>query len=183
MSNSEQSSLTGFLFGHDQQSWLATLETPLLFVLGDAPLEEVLDESLLVGFESFAGTLEGGMEAWRAAELPLANAELISADRAMDTLADGAALLDVREPNEFAAGHVQGAVHVPLGSLAAGLDALPRDRPIVTYCAHGDRAASAVSILERAGFSPLLSVDGGYDALQPVAAPEGGAAGARQTNR
>ena len=93
------------------------LETPLLFVLGDAPLEAVLDESLLVGFERFAGTLEGGMEAWRAAELPRASAELIAADRALDALADGATLLDVREAAEFAAGHVQGAVHVPLGSL------------------------------------------------------------------
>ncbi len=113
------------------------------------------------------------MEAWRAAELPLASAELIAADRVLGALASGATLLDVREAAEFAAGHVQGAFHVPLGSLAARLDPLPRDQPIITYCSHGARAASAVSILERAGFSPLFSVDGGYDALQPVAAAEG----------
>ncbi len=81
--------------------------------------------------------------------------------------------------DEFAASHVQRAVHVPLGSLAAGIDPLSRNRPIITYA----RAASAVSSLERADFSPLLSVDGGYDAVQPVAAAEGRLAVTTQTTQ
>jgi rhodanese-related sulfurtransferase len=70
----------------------------------------------------------------------------------------------VREPDEFAPGHVEGALHVPLGELAARIDEVPKDRPVVAYCAHGERAATAVSLLERAGVGPLLGLDGGVDA-------------------
>ena len=70
----------------------------------------------------------------------------------------------MREPDEFAGGHIESAIHLPLGKLKAHLDRLPRDRPIVAYCAHGERATTAVSILERAGFGPLLNLDGGIDA-------------------
>ena len=144
--------------------WLVELERPLLFVRGDEPLERVLEESMLVGFERFAGWLDGGMRAWTGAGMPTASAELVDGVRARQALGEGAAALDVREPDEFAAGHIEGAIHVPLGSVAAKLSEVPRDRPVVVYCGHGERAASAVSLLERAGFASLLNIDGGYDA-------------------
>ena len=144
--------------------WLVELETELLFVLGDQPLERVLDESLLVGFERFAGWLRGGMDAWTGAGMPAAQAALVDVPRAKTVLSDGAASLDVREPDEFAAGHIEGTIHIPLGSLAGRLDEVPRDRPIVAYCGAGERAASAVSLLERAGFEQLFNVDGGFTA-------------------
>lgn len=56
----------------------------------------------------------------------------------------------------------EGAIHVPLGELAANLDKITKERPIVAYCNHGLRATTAVSILERGGFGPLLNLKGGF---------------------
>lgn len=158
--------------------WLAPLGTPLLFVLnsvGRAPspevLERVIEESLLVGHERFSGWLEGGIEAWRAAGLPLLSMQLIDPQEARRQILDGAAVIDVREPDEYASGHIEGATHLPLGSLAERLDSLPRDRPIVTSCAMGERSTTAASLLERAGFGPLLNLRGGIAAWREAGQP------------
>jgi len=71
-------------------------------------------------------------------------------------------VLDVRQDLEFASGHVPGAVHVELGSLAGDGDAVPRG-PLSTMCAHGERAATAASLLERAGRHDVSVVIGGPD--------------------
>jgi rhodanese-related sulfurtransferase len=142
--------------------WLAPPETALLFVRDDEPLERIEEESLLVGYEKFAGWLEGGIEAWAKADKPLATTALVDATEARKALLDGAVALDVREPNEFEAGHVAEAISIPLGQLEARVEELPRDRPIVAYCGHGERSSSGVSILERAGFKTLLNLDGGF---------------------
>jgi rhodanese-related sulfurtransferase/glyoxylase-like metal-dependent hydrolase (beta-lactamase superfamily II) len=144
--------------------WLVPQDKPLLFVLDGVALDGVLDQALLVGCERFAGWLDGGMRAWADAGLPTRSADLVKPAQVRKTLADGALALDVREPDEFRAGHVPGALHIPLGSLGASLPGLPHDRPIVTYCGHGERAATALSVLERAGFGPLLNLRGGFDA-------------------
>jgi hydroxyacylglutathione hydrolase len=152
--------------------WLVNPNMSLFIVPGERPLSEVLDESLLVGYERFGGYLEGGLAAWTQVGLALDAAEFVTPDEARDALDDGAVALDVREPNEFAEGHIEGALHIPLGKLGEQLDHVPRGRPIITYCAHGPRATSALSILERAGIGPLLNLRGGYEVWaksQPVA--------------
>ncbi len=157
--------------------WLVPAGTPLLFVAeGDLP-DAVVDESLLVGYDRLAGWLAGGMEAWKAADLPARSSALVQPAAARAQLLDGALALDVREPSEYAAGHLPEAANVPLGALARRLAALPRDRPLAVYCGHGERSATAVSLLERAGFgSPLLNLDGGFDAWKAADLPAGSAA-------
>ncbi len=72
---------------------------------------------------------------------------------------EGALLLDVRSEREFAAGHLPGAVNVPVGQLSAQLEALgDRKRPVVVYCASGVRATRAASLLRGAGFSRVLNL-------------------------
>ncbi len=142
--------------------WLVPPETTLLFVRENESMKDIEGESLLVGYERFAGWLEGGIEAWVKAGKPLATNLLVDAAEARKALLDGAVALDVREPNEFEAGHIPEALSVPLGQLESRIDELPRDRPIVAYCGHGERAASAISILERRGFETVLNLDGGY---------------------
>ena len=72
-------------------------------------------------------------------------------------------LLDVREPQEWANGHLEGALHIPLGRLLVApetLDALNRQEPLVVYCQHGMRSARAVSYLRDQGFDAFnLIVD------------------------
>lgn len=73
-------------------------------------------------------------------------------------------LLDVREPYEYAAGHVKGAVNVPLGSLQGKLDRYARDAEIYVICHSGSRSASAVRLMKRAGFTNVINVAGGTSA-------------------
>jgi rhodanese-related sulfurtransferase len=146
--------------------WLAPEGSPLLFVRDDEPLEQIVEESTMVGYEKFAGWLEGGIEAWDQAGKPLAVTPLINASEARSALLDGAIALDVREPDEFAAGHVAEALSIPLGQLQARVGELPKDKPIVAYCGHGERSSSAVSILEGASFNKLTNMDGGFEAWE-----------------
>jgi len=61
-------------------------------------------------------------------------------------------LLDVRTPSEYEAGHVDGAVHIPLDQLRSKMGTLPKDRPIYVYCGVGQRAHYAVRLLKQKGY-------------------------------
>jgi rhodanese-related sulfurtransferase len=122
----------------------------------------VVDECLLVGFERFAGFLRGGMSAWVDADSPTESYDEVDPSAVVPLRDGGAVVLDVREPDEYEEGHVEGAMHVPLGALPRRLDTLPRDRLILAYCSGGDRSATAVSVLERHGVEGAVSVGGGY---------------------
>lgn len=80
------------------------------------------------------------------------------------TTLDGAVIVDVRELHEWDAGHIDGALHIPLGSLPARADELPRDRDVVVYCFMGGRGSRAAELLRRAGFGRARNLTGGYQA-------------------
>lgn len=63
----------------------------------------------------------------------------------------GAVLLDVREADEFSAGHAPRSVHLPLGEVGAGAGALPRGVPVVCVCRSGARSANAAALLAAQG--------------------------------
>lgn len=67
-------------------------------------------------------------------------------------LTDDVVLLDVREDDEWRAGHIEGAVHVPLGQLGRRLDELPRDRSVVALCRVGPRSEQATAGLRERGY-------------------------------
>jgi rhodanese-related sulfurtransferase len=69
-------------------------------------------------------------------------------------------VVDVRWPNEWEAGHIDGAVHIPADDLDDRLEDLDRARPVVTVCRSGGRSADAARALEAAGFQ-AESLDGG----------------------
>ncbi len=77
-------------------------------------------------------------------------------------------VLDVREPDEFAAGHIEGAVNVPMRELAGHLDALPSNTstPILVYCHSGKRSTHVLVVLHELGFSRASNLDGGYAAFE-----------------
>jgi rhodanese-related sulfurtransferase len=151
--------------------WLVPDAAPLLLVADGVPVDRVVDEALLVGCERFAGVLHGGMRAWQTAGLPVASSSLVDADAARRSLLDGAMALDVRERDEYGAGHVPDATHIPLGEIESRVGELPTDRPIVAYCGHGERSATATSLLERSGRAALLNLDGGIDAWREAGFP------------
>jgi NADPH-dependent 2,4-dienoyl-CoA reductase/sulfur reductase-like enzyme/rhodanese-related sulfurtransferase len=76
-------------------------------------------------------------------------------------------LLDVREPEEFAAGHVEGATNIPLSQLRRRVTEVPRDRPVWTYCAAGQRAYFAQRLLRQRGVD-AFNLSGGYTTWQAL---------------
>ena len=73
-------------------------------------------------------------------------------------------IIDVREPSEFATGHVPSSVNVPLGLLAQEIGALDARAETYVICQSGSRSVTGVRILKRAGFEHAFSVKGGTSA-------------------
>ena len=85
------------------------------------------------------------------------------------------ALIDVREADEFAAGHLAGAINIPRGLLEfklSGTPALePRDLNVVLYCKTSGRAALAAVAMQSMGYLNVVSINGGYDAWVAAGKP------------
>ena len=79
-------------------------------------------------------------------------------------------VLDVRTPTEWSAGHIDGALHIPLIELESRMAEVPRDRQLAVICRTSNRSASAVSLLRRAGIANLLHVLGGMSKWAPATA-------------
>mgnify|MGYP001016983316 FL=1 len=103
----------------------------------------------------------------------------ISPDAAEQAIRDAEVLIDVRETDEFLAGHIPGAVHMSRGMLEFKLSSTPeltsRDIRIVLYCKTSGRAALAACALHDMGYLDVKSIAGGFDAWvgagKPVAKP------------
>lgn len=100
-----------------------------------------------------------------AAKARIEEVAIDDAERAID---DADVLLDVREADEYAAGHLPGAIHISRGMLEFRLSASPelsaRDLKIVLYCKTSGRAALAASTLRDMGYLRVKSIAGGFDA-------------------
>jgi phage shock protein E len=72
----------------------------------------------------------------------------------------GAKIVDVRSPEEFQGGAYPGAVNIPLQVLQARLKDIPKDRPVVLYCASGARSGMAARILKQAGYADVVNAGG-----------------------
>lgn len=145
--------------------WLLDDDVPLIFVRNpDQDMTDLVRQALGIGYERLAGELVDGVEGWRAAGLPVGRAAIVDAAHVTGTV------LDVRQHAEFVGGHLRAAVHVELGSLADDGSAVPSG-PLSTMCAHGERAATAASLLERAGRHDVTIVIGGPDDWASVHGP------------
>jgi glyoxylase-like metal-dependent hydrolase (beta-lactamase superfamily II)/rhodanese-related sulfurtransferase len=140
--------------------WLLDDTQPLVFVLDeDQDRGELARQCRTIGYDHLVGELAGGMAAWRVAGLPEAQLPLVEAEQLED---QSGVVLDVRQASEVADGHLPGAVAVELGALAG--DQLPAklpEGPVTVMCAHGERAMTAASLLERIGCKDLWVVHGG----------------------
>jgi hydroxyacylglutathione hydrolase len=136
--------------------WLADPDRPLVFVRhGDQDPEEIIWQCLKIGYEHLVGELTGGVAAWQAAGESVARNDTVRAEALGDWT-----VLDIRQDDEFADGHIPGALHRELGTVAGDAASLP-PQPLAVMCAHGERAATAASVLERAGRPGAAIVLGG----------------------
>lgn len=77
---------------------------------------------------------------------------------------DDVAIIDVREPHEYNAGHVPGATLIPVNSVYARRQELPQDKELIFVCALGQRSALACEMAAAAGFTQIYNLDGGTEA-------------------
>jgi len=141
----------------------------LIVVIADTAAQ--VDESVVrlarVGIENVKGYLEGGVESWRDAGLPLEQIEQVSVAQLKEQMGKGELqIIDVRRPTEYVNGHVPRALNAPLASLDKSLGPLPieKDKLTAVICAGGYRSSAATSLLQKQGFSNLLNVSGGTGA-------------------
>jgi glyoxylase-like metal-dependent hydrolase (beta-lactamase superfamily II)/rhodanese-related sulfurtransferase len=90
---------------------------------------------------------------------------------ALEARPPDAVVLDVREPEEYAHGHVPGAINLPQADLASRLDEVPRDRPVLTLCERGMRSLRAARFLVQMGIEQVASVKGGTAAWRAAGKP------------
>jgi len=145
-------------------SWCGTLLSPAqrIVIVADGVDEsrEAVMRLARVGMENVAGYLDGGLLAWVNAGYESASLRQVTPGELREL---EIAVLDVRRPAEFAAGHVPGARNIPLGELPRRVDEVGTE-PLAVICAGGYRSSAAASLLARHGLDNLRNVAGGTEA-------------------
>jgi rhodanese-related sulfurtransferase len=126
-----------------------------------------------IGFDHVTGYMPGGMEALAGRADLVWPTERVSAPVVAEELASAGPplLLDVRNPREWAAKHIQGGLNVPLNRLQERIAEIPRDRRIAVHCAGGYRSSIAASILQQNGITNLTEMAGGLAAWEAARLP------------
>jgi glyoxylase-like metal-dependent hydrolase (beta-lactamase superfamily II)/rhodanese-related sulfurtransferase len=137
-------------------TWLGWLTDPTRSVVivrnPDQDPDEIVWQALKVGVEQLAGELKGGVVAWQAAGGTVRSLPLIDAAHV-----DPRRVVDIRQHSEFAAGHIPGARNAELASVTAAM----LTGSLQTICGHGERAATAASLLAASGYEDVSIVTGG----------------------
>lgn len=146
--------------------WIVPFGDPIVLLIDGDGITEAVRQARGIGYEKVVGWIDGGIDAWQAAGLPIATTDEVAPADAIARRDDGAELLDVRQAAEVALGRIDGATHIELGDIIAGKT--PPTDDVVTFCGHGERAATAASILERRGVQAAVMA-GGPDELETAA--------------
>jgi rhodanese-related sulfurtransferase len=88
----------------------------------------------------------------------------ISVEEANEMMSNGAEVIDVRNPDEYQAGHVPDATLIPVNSVFARREELPKDKDLIFVCAVGQRSALASEMAAAAGLTRIFNLEGGTDA-------------------
>ena len=144
----------------------------VLLAADERQAQDAARQLIRVGVSRIDGYLAGGMHAWEAASLPTATLGMTTAQQLHASVHRHASpqIVDVRTTREWDAGHIEGAVHIPLGELTTRATEIPRTRPVATICEAGYRSALAASVLARAGIDDVATVTGGMAAWRQLAA-------------
>jgi glyoxylase-like metal-dependent hydrolase (beta-lactamase superfamily II) len=158
-------------------SWVGTLvpsHASILILAAPGTEEDSVKRLARIGFDRVAGWIDGGIDAipepepdaegdplYTIRQLKRLTKEELEARLASD---DPPLVLDVRNPGEWEAGHIEGALHVPLGQLPRRLEEIPFERDVVCVCKSGYRSSTAVSLLVHWTTRELADLVGGMDA-------------------
>jgi hydroxyacylglutathione hydrolase len=151
-------------------AWVVDPESEVIVAAdGDEEARRMARMLEAVGFRNMRGYLAGGLNAWRAAKLGVETTPAIDVPTLTERLMnEDVLLLDVREDDEWRAGHVKDSIHAPYRTLRDGVpeEVKGTDEPIAVACSGGIRSALAASLLKRAGIKNVEHVvDGGVPML------------------
>lgn len=144
--------------------WVVPPDRRIVLIGDQDAVREAQRQLIRIGYDQLAGYLEGGIDAWAASGRELSSFDSAEVqDLASWVLsAEPMTVLDVRNEDEWVHGHVPGALHIPVASVAHHAHEIPREAPVAVHCGVGYRAGIAASILEQAGFSRIVHVIGPY---------------------
>ncbi len=149
---------------------LLPFDKPIILVTEKGMEKETAVRLARVGFSKMAGYLEGGLDAWVAANKDIDLIIDVEADElAMDIpFDDNLVVLDVRREPEFADGHVVGAMNIPLNDMSdpGSMAAIEEHHNLYVHCAGGYRSVIAASLLKRQGIHNLRNIVGGWGAIK-----------------
>lgn len=135
-------------------------------------LWEAVWQLLRIGYPPPQGWLAGGMAAWRTSGRPVGFLPQLTVEELYGRLdRDETDLLDVRQPAEWAGGHVPGAVHVTGAELPGRVGEVPGSRPLAVMCGSGYRSSVAASLLAHRGRTGVHNVTGGMAAWTAAGLP------------
>jgi hydroxyacylglutathione hydrolase len=160
--------------------WLVPYTADFYLIVDPARtrVDDVVRDLAMIGLDRVAGYFDASVvDAWAASGGGLGTVPQITVRDLRESLAHGGVtLVDVRNLNEWRAGHIDGARHIPLGYLGGRLDELPRTKPIVLQCASGARSAIAASVLRARGLEQIVNLIGGIGEWRraglPTTAPD-----------
>ena len=166
-------------------TWAGTLlrhDRPIVVIASPGREEEAALRLGRIGFENVIGYLKGGLESLDARPDLVRQTDRLNAGVAEARLrgADPPVALDVRAPGERAQGHIEPSVAIPLGHLVARVGDLPKDRPVLVYCAAGYRSSIAASLLRLHGIDDVAEIAGGMTAWEAAGLPQARAGAAGQ---
>ena len=161
--------------GGQYATWAGTIlsrERPIVIIADPGREHKSAVRLGRIGFDHIVGYLKDGLHSVESRPDLTATTERVSAPLASERLAAGAALaVDVRTPGERAQKSVAGSVSMPLNHLAERAHELPKDRPLLVYCAGGYRSSIAASLLQQQGFTQVSEIAGGFAAWETAKLP------------
>ncbi len=156
-------------------TWAGTVldrEHPIVIICDPGKERESATRLGRIGFDHVAGYLQGGLASADGRDDLHGSTERLSPQVAAERMQSGVpVLLDVRGAGERAQRFISGSISIPLTQLQRRLDEVPRDRPLIVYCAGGYRSSVAASVLQRAGFTEVSEIAGGVAAWDNARLP------------
>lgn len=147
------------------------IKAPIVLITEEGKEEESMIRLSRVGYDNTIGYLDGGFEVWKTAGEKVQIVNRITPAEMDKLYSDGKGiLLDVRKINEFKSEHLEDSKSLPLNVLEDKVNTLSKDVKYIIYCAGGYRSMMAASIFYKHGFTNLVDVIGGYNAISKESA-------------
>ncbi len=151
---------------------ISDVKQPIALITEPGREDEVLIRLSRVGYDNTIGYLDGGFEAWKAANKDVDSVERMYPEEFAALYSSDLLVIDIRKKSEFDAEHVVGAVNIPLNQINQHLAEFPKDKPFVIHCAGGYRSMIAASILKSRGWDDFKDVREGMGGIGKTDVPK-----------